>query len=63
MTIKTPPDNFCDHILNLFGKKRRVVFPEYVSEIYEKHGQYTTIKAKKENFWRALFRKSNESEM
>ena len=36
--------------------------PDGVGEIYEKFGQHATIKAKKENFWKALFRKSKSDE-
>jgi hypothetical protein len=36
--------------------------PDGVGEIYEKFGQHTTIRAKKENFWKALFRKSKSDE-
>ena len=62
MTIKVPPDNIWDNILNLFGKKRRVIIPDNVGEVYGKFGQYSTIKARRENFWRALFRESNNDE-
>ena len=62
MTIKVPPDNIWDNILKLFGKKRRIVMPESVDKIYEKFGQYAIIKDRKENFWKALFRKSKNDE-
>jgi hypothetical protein len=62
MTIKSPPDNIWDRILQLIGKKRRIVVPENVGEIYEKFGQHAIIKARKENFWKALFRKPKSDE-
>jgi len=57
MTIKTPPQKIWDDILNFFGKKRRVIIPKEAGEVYDKYGQYSIIKARKENFWIALFRK------
>ena len=36
--------------------------PESVDKIYEKFGQYAIIKDRKENFWKALFRKSKNDE-
>ena len=62
MTIKVPPDNIWDTILHSLGKNRKIIIPEKAGDIYEKYGQYSIIKAKRENFWRALFRKSNNDE-
>jgi hypothetical protein len=59
MTIKVPSDNIWDKILHLLGKNRKIIIPENAGEIYEKFGQYSTIKGRRENFWKALFRKSN----
>jgi len=62
MTIRKPPDNIWDKILQLIGKKRRIRMPDCAGEIYEKFGQHAIIKAKKENFWKVLFRKSDNDE-
>jgi hypothetical protein len=56
MTIKTPPENIFDKILALLGKKRRIIVPDKVEDIYEKCGPYVSISAKRENFIKALFR-------
>ncbi len=53
MTIKIEKPGLADMILNLFGKSRQVVVPE---DVY-KHGPHTYIHAKRESFWKALFRK------
>ncbi len=60
MTIKTPPDNILDTILKLLGKERKVIIPEGTAKAEEKMGPYVTTKAKKESFWKALFRSNNK---
>ena len=60
MTIKTPPDNILDKILKIMGKERRIVMPEDIGQTEKKLGPYVTVKAKKESFWKALFRGGND---
>ena len=57
MTIKIPPETLFDKILKLFGKERKIIIPSEAGKIYDKLGSYVQIKAKKENFFIALFRK------
>ena len=57
MTIKIPPQNIFDKILKLFGKERKIIPPSEVGKIYDELGPYVQIKAKRENFFVALFRK------
>ncbi len=45
-----------DWILKSLGKRRGVIIP---SDSYNKFGPYISIRAEKENFWRALFRHKN----
>jgi len=56
MTIKTPPDNVLDKILKIIRKKRKLIIPEETGQTDKKLGPYVTTKARKESFWRALFR-------
>ena len=56
MTIRIPDPTIGDKILKLLGKKRGIILPP---EPYKKFGPYSYIKAKKENFWKALFRSKN----
>ncbi len=56
MTIRLPPDNFLDRILAIFGKKRKIIMPGNINQIEQQLGPYTTIKARKEGFFKALFR-------
>jgi len=58
VTIKIPPENIFDKILKLLGKQRAVIFPSGAEEIYKQHGPYVQIKARKENFFKALFRRT-----
>jgi hypothetical protein len=53
MTIRIPKKSFADKILDALGKKRGVKIPE---DVYEKFGPYVYAQARKESFWRALFR-------
>jgi len=57
MTIKLPPENILDKILKLFGKKRSIIIPNEFHKTKESIGQYVTIKAKRESFWKVLFRR------
>ena len=56
MTIKMPDPTIGDRILKSLGKRRGVIIP---SDSYNKFGPYVSLRAKKENFWRALFRHRN----
>jgi hypothetical protein len=60
MTIKIPPKNILDKILNFFGKKREMIVPEEIDKIYEKYGPYVQVQAKEENFLWTLFRPRSE---
>ena len=60
MTIRTPDDNILDKILKLFGKEREIIVPEGAEKIYKEYGPHVQIKAKKENFFRALFGKARK---
>ena len=62
MTIRIPNDNILDKILKLFGKEREIIVPEGAEKIYKEYGPYVQIKAKKENFFRALFGKTRKQE-
>ena len=57
MTIKIPRENLLDKALKLFGKERQVIMPEEAGKIYEDKGPYVQIKAKREGFFKTLFRK------
>jgi len=59
MTIKIPPKNISDKILKIFGKERKIIIPSEADKLYHKFGLYVQIKAKRENFFKALFRKKN----
>lgn len=56
MTIRVPQEDFFDKILKKLGKKRRIVFPENIDEIYKRFGPHVQIYAKKESFFKALLR-------
>ncbi len=57
MTIRISPENFLDKVLKLFGKERRVIMPAEAGKLYEEKGPYVQIKAKREGFFKALFRR------
>ena len=57
MTIRGPEKNILDKILAIFGKERDIIVPENMNESYRKYGPYVYIKAKRESFWKALFKK------
>jgi len=54
-----PPENILDKILKLFGKERKVVVPEGADEVYKDKGPYVQMKAEREGFLKALFRKES----
>ena len=56
MTFKFPKQNILDKILRFLGKKRGVIIP---TETYDKFSPYVYVKARKENFWKALLRPRN----
>ncbi|WP_319408740.1 hypothetical protein [uncultured Desulfosarcina sp.] len=56
MTIRLPQRNILDGILRLFGKRRAIVMPR---EVIGESGHYSTIVARKESFFTALFRTRN----
>ena len=58
MTVRIPPENILDKILRLFGKEREVIIPEEAGIVYRDTGPYVQIKGKRENFFRALLRKT-----
>jgi len=58
MTVRIPPENILDKILKLFGKEREVIIPEEAGEVYRDIGPYVQIKGRRENFFKALFRKT-----
>ena len=60
MTIRIPDDNILDKILKILGKEREIVIPESVKKVYSKYGPNVQIRAKKENFFKALFRKTQK---
>lgn len=62
MTIKIPPENILDKILKRCGKKREVIIPEEAGIVYRDTGPYVQIKGKRENFFRALLRKTENRE-
>lgn len=57
MTIKHQEPNILDRLLKIIGKKRGIIVP---SDIYEKFGPYIYFEAKRESFWKALFRGKNQ---
>ena len=59
MTMRIPPENIFDKILKIFGKERRVVTPDGTDAVYKKLGPYVQVKAGREGFFKALFRKKD----
>jgi len=57
MTFRIPEENIADKLLALMSKERAIWIPE---DIYKRFGPYVYVQAKKESFWRALFRPKNE---
>ena len=62
MTVRIPPENILDKILRLLGKEREVIIPEKAGQVYRDIGPYVQIKGKRENFFKALFRKTGKKE-
>ena len=63
MTIRTPPENILDKILKAFGKERKIIIPEGTDKITKEKGPYIQIKAKREGFFKALFRKQEDNNL
>jgi hypothetical protein len=59
MTIRLPPDNFLDRILAIFGKKRKIIIPDNINQTEKQLGPYTTTQARKEGFFKTLFRRQS----
>lgn len=57
MTFRIPEESFADKILALMGKERAIWIPK---DVYKRFGPYVYVQAKKESFWRALFRSKSE---
>lgn len=57
MTIIIPPENLLDKLLKLLGKERQIIMPAETGKIYSEKGSYVNIKAKREGFFKALFRR------
>jgi len=62
VTTRIPSENILDKILKLLGKEREVIIPEQAGEIYREIGPYVQIKGKRENFFKALLRKTERQE-
>jgi len=58
MTIRYPKYTIGDKFLALVGKKRAVYIP---GDVYKTLGPYVIVQAKKESFWRALFRSKKQN--
>ena len=58
MTIKLSEYSLADKVFKIIGKKRGVIIP---SDEYGKFGPYSYFVAKKESFFKALFRPANKS--
>ena len=62
MTIKTPQKNILDKILAIFRKERGIVVPENTDQLYKGYGPYVYIKARRESFWKVLFKKKRKQD-
>ena len=62
MTVRIPPENILDKILQLFGKEREVIIPEEAGKAYREIGPYVQIRGKREGFFKALLRKTEKQE-
>jgi len=60
MTIRIPPENILDKILKLLGKERQAEIPDEAEKAYQDFGPYVQIRGKRENFFKALFRKTEK---
>ena len=59
MTIRVPEKNILDRILALFGKTRQIRAAG-ADDAYRDHGPYVQVKARREGFWKAIFKKRSE---
>lgn len=59
MTLLIPETNWKDRLLLMFGRIRMIVVPKYINKIYEDCGIYVVVKASRESFWKALFRRKD----
>jgi len=57
MTYRIPEATFADKLLALVGKRRAIWIP---ADVYKRFGPYVYVEARKESFWRALFRRKNQ---
>lgn len=57
MTFRIPQETFADKILSMIGKRRALWIPK---DAYRQFGQCVIVQARKESFWRALFRPKNQ---
>ena len=57
MTIRLPPENFLDRILEKFGIERKVILPSEPDSFRQNKNPYTTVKAKKESVAKAIYDK------
>lgn len=62
MTVRIPPENILDKVLKLFGKERKVIIPEQAVQVYRDTGPYVQIRGKREDLFKALFRKDDKHE-
>ena len=53
-------DRFIDGVLRRLGKERRVIYPD-VELIYGDYGPYVYMKARKECWLKALFRRADKA--
>mgnify|MGYP001172910445 FL=1 len=58
MTIRFSEPTVGDKFLALIDRKRAVYIP---ANIYKTFGPYVIVQAKKESFWRALFRAKDQN--
>ena len=61
MTVRIPPENILDKVLRLFGKKREIVVPNNSDRTLKSNGPYKQVKARREGFLKALFRRKEEN--
>lgn len=53
MIIKRPTPDILDRLLHVLGKKHGLIIPD---KAHEQYGPHAYVVARKESFWRALFR-------
>lgn len=53
MTIRIPQRTLADTVLAVFRKRRGVLLPK---DVHQEFGPYVFAQAKRESFWKALFR-------